>query len=80
MKVTFTVGGDRFTLTKEEVESKMRGQEPRTIQRYSIKIQRVPYPAKQVLQVATGLPPQAFTAQTAYRVLKKLGFDVEYHA
>ena len=68
----FIVDGEHYSLTKQEVEARMRGVEPGTIYQYVIDVNGVRYPVKQVFRVATGL--EHFTTQRARDVLRRLGF------
>ena len=68
----FIVDGERYSLTKQEVEVRMRGVEPGPIYQYAIEVNGVRYPVKQVFRVATGL--EHFTTQRARDVLRRLGF------
>jgi hypothetical protein len=74
---TFTIGGKEITLTKQMIEQAARKLEPGPIRRYSILVNSVRYPIKQVVSAASGQPPAAFIATDAYRILKRLGFDVD---
>ena len=70
----FIVDGERYSLTKQEVEARMRGVEPGSIYQYAVEVNGVRYPVKQVFRVTTGL--EHFTTQRARDVLRRLGlFD-----
>jgi hypothetical protein len=77
---TFTIGGKEVTLTKRSIEEAVRKTEPGPIRRYSVIVKGVRYPIKQVVSLASGQPPAAFIATDAYRVLTRLGFEVEADA
>ena len=68
----FIVDGERYSLTKQEVEARMRGVEPGHIYQYAVEVNDARYPVKQVFRVATGL--EHFTTQRARDVLRRLGF------
>jgi len=70
----FIVDGERYSLTKQEFETRMRGVEPGPIYQYAVVVNGVRYPVKQVFRVATGL--EHFTTQRARDVLRRLGFSV----
>jgi len=44
--------------------------------KHYVEINRLKYPIKQPIHSVTGLPYIAFTAQDAYRILAKLGFEI----
>lgn len=44
--------------------------------KHYVEISGLKYPIKQPIHLVTGLPYIAFTAQDAYRILTKLGFEV----
>jgi len=76
MAPMFTIGGNKVTLTKEAVETALNGVQPDQIRKYKVQIGNVWYPIKQVICVATKLPPAAFISTDAYRILRNLGFEV----
>ena len=67
------VGGRNVSITKEQVETRMRGIAPDTIQKYSVEVNGVDYPPKQVLSMATGWERTTFTTYEAQRVLNRIG-------
>ena len=71
----FIVNGKRYSLTKQEVEAKVRRVPPGHIFEHTIEIDGVLYPVKQAFAVATDLPPVEFTTQRARDVLRRLGFS-----
>jgi len=75
--MSFTVGGKAITLSKRSVENALKGVKPEPIKKYSVKVSGQAYPIKQVVSVATGVPIAAFISTDAYRVLSRLGFNVE---
>jgi hypothetical protein len=67
--------GREYELTQELVRARLRGHTPKTIRQYSVEIDGVRWPVKQVLRLATGADvPQS---QFAQRQLKRLGFSVD---
>jgi hypothetical protein len=77
--ITFTIKGNTFTLTKEDVEKVLEGLEPEPLSgraKYYIEHKGRKYPIKQVLATVTGLPRLGFTAMHAHRILTELGFEV----
>lgn len=73
---TFTVGGKAFSISREEVERKLRGIQPEPIRQYYAVINEVDYPVKQATEIAAGLLRSGFSTQDAIRVLRKLGFPL----
>jgi hypothetical protein len=74
---TFKIGGKEVTLTRNAVEDSVRRMEPGPIRRYSVTINGVRFPIKQVVAAASGQPPAAFIATDAYRILNRLGFEIQ---
>jgi hypothetical protein len=73
--VDFIVNGKPYSLTKEEVEARMRRVQPGPIFQHAVEINGVRYPVKQAFAVATGLRELEFTSQRARDVLRRLGFS-----
>ena len=73
-----TIRGKTYTVSKEEVEEKLRDVEPEEERRarYFIEIGGKEFPIKQVLNQTLNLPKLAFTSQDAFIVLEKLGFEI----
>src|SRR6266545_964040 len=74
MGVRFTMDGQEYELAPELVRSRLVGHQPEPIRQYSVDIDGVHWPVKQVLRLATG--SSAFQSQTARRQLQRLGFVV----
>jgi hypothetical protein len=72
----FTIGGKKIYLSKKSVENALKNVNPETISKYSVTIGQAEYPIKQALSLASGLPTAAFITTTAYRILNRLGFEV----
>lgn len=70
----FTVGGERISLTHEQVVRAMKGVVPEPYQKYVVELGDTVYPPKQVFSHVTGRGRQTFTTLEAQRVLKRLGF------
>jgi hypothetical protein len=71
----FIVDRKRYTATKQGVEARMRGVGPDSIYQYSVEVNGVRYPVKQVFRVVTGL--DLFTTNQARSVLRRLGFTIQ---
>jgi hypothetical protein len=69
------VGGRDFNLTKQEVEARMKGEEPDLIQKHMVEVNGRMFPPKQVLGHVTGWARASFTTMDAQRVLTRIGFD-----
>ena len=72
----FTVNGQQFELTTEDVRRELRDVRPAPLHRYAIQIGSALYPIKQAFEVVTGVPRSGFTTQAARRVFAAMGFDV----
>jgi hypothetical protein len=68
------VGGRDFNLTKQEVEARMKGEDPELIQKHMVEVNGQMFPPKQVLGHVTGWARTSFTTLEARRVLTRIGF------
>jgi hypothetical protein len=73
-RYSFTIGGQVFSLTKEEVERKLKNVEPENVRQVYVEINAKKYPIKQALAEAAGLLRSGFTTQDAVRVFRRLSF------
>ena len=73
---TFTLGGRTYSVSMKDVLAALRSVEPEPIRRYYVIVDGKMYPIKQVVSVALNIPRIAFTSMDAYRILRKLGFEV----
>ena len=69
----FIFRGERYSLTREQVEARMRGVEPGTIYQHAVEVNGVQYPVKQVFRVTTGV--QFVNTDRARNILGRLGFS-----
>jgi len=74
---TFTISGKKVTLTRHAIEEAVQNVAPGPINKYSVSISGIRYPIKQVVSLVSGQPPAAFIATDAYRILTRLGFEVQ---
>jgi len=74
---TFTLGGKEVVLSKKAIEHAVRNVEPGPIKKYSVVVRGIRYPIKQVIALASGQPTAVFIATDAYRILRRLGFEVD---
>ncbi len=70
----FTVGGESFDLTPEQVIAAMKDAPIETIQKHTVEIAGQVFPPKQVFAAVSGRSRQSFTTMEAQRVLTRLGF------
>ena len=73
----FVIRAREYEISAESIQVAMKGVQPKGSSKYSVRINDVDYPTKQVLEKVTGLPPIAFTTAYAYRILDKLGFKID---
>jgi hypothetical protein len=76
MAYDFTLSGERFRLTRQQVVDALRGIEPEPVRTYGVEIGGVVYPVKQALAAACGARRGRFISTAAARVLQRLGFAV----
>ena len=74
--LTFTVGGQRIELSRDDVVGALRGREPTEVRTHAVEVGGVVFPVKQALALVTGLDLLDFTTNEARRVFKALGFRV----
>ncbi|MYD86424.1 MAG: hypothetical protein F4Y14_09775 [Acidobacteria bacterium] len=75
----FQVRRRRFRITREDILGAAQHELPHSgdgRNKYFVALRGQPYPIKQVVRLATGLPLAGFTAQDAHRILSRLGFDI----
>ena len=73
----FTLDGDTFDLTPEQVRTRLQRQLPEGIRDYWVEIDGTRWPVKQVISLATGVTDrQRFQSQSSRRWLARLGFTV----
>jgi hypothetical protein len=71
----FTLNGEQFELSPEEVLGRLSGVSPEPVRQYCVKVGSGFYPVKQAFEVASGVPRSRFTTQVAKRHLAALGFE-----
>jgi hypothetical protein len=74
--VRFTLNGQQFELTAEDVQDRVRDITPEPVQEYGVQIGLMRYPVKQAFEAATGVSRRKFTTQVARRKLAALGFEI----
>jgi hypothetical protein len=74
--MSFTIDGESFSLEARDVERKLRDVTPEPIQKLYVVVNGLRYPVKQALSVSAGLIRAGFTTHQAFRVLRKLGFEL----
>ena len=72
----FTVGGEQFSIDRKEVERKLKNVKPEPIQKIYVVVNGTKFPIKQALAVSAGMIRAGFTSQYAFRILRKLGFEL----
>src|SRR5215213_4149325 len=68
------VGGRDFNLTKQEVEARMKDEDPELIRKHMVEVNGQMFPPKQILGHVTGWDRTTFTTMEAQRVLTRIGF------
>jgi len=57
-------------------ERKLKGVSPEPIQKVFVIVNNTKYPVKQALALSSGMIRAGFTTQYAFRILRKLGFQL----
>lgn len=74
--VEFTVNGQAFSVSREDVIHTMDGVPAEPVRSHSVTVTGVRYPVKQAFAAVTGLDRLDFTSAVARRNLGKLGFEL----
>lgn len=72
----FTICGQKFEITAEDIRKKMHGVEPDAVATLAVSIEGKLYPVKQVISLVTGLPKADFNSHQARHVLRRLGLEL----
>jgi hypothetical protein len=76
-KIRFTHKGEEFQLTKDDFVKALKGVQPGRIQKYSVEVNGIDYPIRQVVALTMRRPTIEFTSHDAYRILQKYGFTIQ---
>lgn len=74
--IRFTLNGQRYELTREDVESRLTDVAPDAIRKHAVKVSGSWFPVIQAFEAATGIPRSQFISHTARRHLAALGYEV----
>lgn len=77
--VDFQIRGAWYAIEPEDVIRATQNVQPNATDgrnKYFVALHGRQYPIKQVVQLVTGLASPVFTAQYAYRILSRLGFEI----
>jgi hypothetical protein len=75
--IKFRLGGKNYVLSHEDICAKVSFVIPKPTDKYFISINQRPYPPKQVLELALGVPSSNFTTAAANAILGRLGFQIK---
>lgn len=75
-QMRFTLDGEHFELTPDNVRVRLRGHVPEDVREYWVEIEGDRWPVKQVISIATGARRTRFQSQDSRRWLEKLGFQI----
>lgn len=71
---TFRIGGEALSLSRQDVEERLKNVVPEEVRDLSVSVNGLRYPVKQALADASGLLRGNFTSHEAMRVFRRLGF------
>lgn len=74
--IRFTLNGQRYELTREDVENRLTDVAPDAIRKHAVKVSGTWFPVIQAFEAATGIPRSEFISHTARRHLAALGYEV----
>jgi 5-methylcytosine-specific restriction protein B len=72
----FTLRGNIYNKTRQDVEKAMKGVPSEQINKYYVEVNGNKYPPKQVLAESLGLGRVEFTTMDASSILRRLGFKL----
>lgn len=75
-ELEFTINGQTYRLTRQQVVARAQGLAPLPIQRWAVEVDGRRFPVKQVLAEATGTHRMDFISHRACDILRRLGFPV----
>ncbi len=75
-ELEFTINGQVYRLTRQQVIASVRGVIPLAIQRWAVEVDGRRFPVKQVLAEATRTHRMDFISHRACDILRRLGFPV----
>ena len=76
MEITFTLNGEKVTLSTTQIETAIAGVEPEPLRTHAVEINGRLYPIKQPFALALGLDRLDFTTHQARTQLRRLGLPV----
>ncbi|QBR91840.1 hypothetical protein [Nocardioides euryhalodurans] len=74
--IRFTLNGQRYELSREDVESRLADVAPDAIRKHAVRVNGAWFPAIQAFEAATRIPRSEFISHTARRHLAALGFEI----
>lgn len=74
--ISFVLGGREHRTSREEIEERLAYERPKETDKYFVVINNRPFPPKQVVSAALGIPLSTFTTMAANAILARLGFEV----
>jgi len=72
----FILRGVKYSLTRDEVRTRMEGIKPKPIRKYYVVVNRRRYPIKQVIATCLDLYYVEFGTADAAQILRRLGFKL----
>lgn len=76
VSIHFVLNGDGHELTREQVETQLRGVEPELVRKHAVRVNGTWYPVRQAFERAVGVSRLDFVSRTARRHLAALGFEI----
>ena len=74
--IRFTLNGQRYELSCEDVESRLADVAPDGIRKHAVRVNGTWFPAIQAFEAATRIPRSEFISHNARRHLAALGFEI----
>ena len=72
----FQLGGQDYTLSKEDVQDRLKHVAPEDVRKHYVLVEGRRYPVKQALAAAIGRPVTDFITTDAIRIFSNLGFEI----
>lgn len=71
---SFTIGGEGITVTRDEFERRVLGEDPEPYRKYYVEIGGKRYPIRQAVELGLHTSRAGFTTQRAYGILRKMRY------
>src|SRR6266478_106530 len=75
--ISFVLAGKAYRTSRGEIEERLMYEHPKETDKYFVLVNNRPFPPKQIISAALGIPLSTFTTMAANVILTRLGFEVQ---